>query len=830
MSSDRVLPIDAISDDIVAQFPAARLVIQAPPGAGKSTRLPLTLLNTPGTGVMIMLQPRRLAAVNIANYLAEQLDEVPGQTVGYVIRGEQRRSSATRLLIVTEGVLVRWLQDDPELRGVDTVIFDEFHERNLASDLSLALLLETLALRPDLSLLIMSATLPAEPVQRWLQKVLSEPVKVLISEGRQYPLQTHYRPVGRLPWQQRLAEVVREALTSKEHPVKKGLLVFVPGVREINHLIRQLATSTDVPCMPLHGQLSLTEQRRALAYTGQLRVVVATNVAETSLTIDGIDCVVDSGRERVSLYRPKYATSQLLTRYISLASAAQRAGRAGRLGPGQVYRLWGEADEHGFSAFADADIATQDLTQLVAEVSAWGSSVDALNWLTEPTQAHVTRAQTVLQQLGVVSQTQSLTELGQNAVAMGADIRLACVALAAKNQPNAQRYTVAIALATLEEPIRSLTDERQFDITLSNHLSMAPNGGRWHQRLNYWIQQLACTPANGIELSELAVLLLYGFPEYLAQRVDEHTVQLVSGIRLQANKVISEWSLALNVRLSERVSEHRAAGLVPLKVSDVYQHPCLTIDSGSEVDVESGRSGTLYQVKKIGSLTLERRRSADPPNREQIHQGLVNWLARTGLDALNWTSDAVRYWHRLHYFYQHADNAQSLFGEVAPTTGSLLANLEQWACPFWADIRSVNDLKRWNPATALQQLLDYGGQQWLDQLCPTVWKAPSGRRVPIDYPSLSDAEQGVKPRVTLKLQEAFGEPSSPTILAGRQTLVMDLLSPAGRLLQRTEDLASFWQNAYVEVCKEMRGRYPKHPWPDDPTSAIATTKTNRQLR
>ena len=826
MSSAMALPIDAISDDIVAQFPAARLVIQAPPGAGKSTRLPLTLLKSPHTGLMVMLQPRRLAAVNIAHYLAEQLGEQPGETVGYVIRGQRRRSAATRLLVVTEGVLVRWLQDDPELDGVDTVIFDEFHERNLASDLSLALLLDSLTLRPDLSLLIMSATLPAEPIQQWLEQVLSEPVKVLKSEGRQHPLVTHYRPVGRPPWQQRLVDVVREALST----APQGILVFVPGVREIANLMQQLVNVTAEPCLPLHGQLSLAEQRQALTYNGQRRVVVATNVAETSLTIDGIDCVVDSGRERVSLYRPKYATSQLVTRFISMASATQRAGRAARLGPGQVYRLWGTADEHGFNEFSQADIATHDLTQLVAEVNAWGATVDALNWFTEPSEAHVNRAQEALAQLGVVSSTQQLTKLGNKVVAMGADIRLACIAVAAQEHSTEQRYGVAVALTCLEEPIKTLVDD-DIEITLSNHLAKAPKQSRWRQRLKYWMQQLDCNRAGEtLSSTSLAGLLLYGFPEYLAKRVDQQTVQLVTGVRLQADNVVSEWSLALNVRLSERESANRATWLIALRESDLHGHPILPVDEMTEVDVESGRKPALYSIKKIGALTLEKSRAAEPPSIEQIHQGLVNWLAQRGLKALNWSTDATRYWQRLYYFYKHWDDAKSAFNGIEPTPESLLINLQRWACPFWTDIRSVEDLKRWNPMIALQQLLDYGAQQQLQQLCPTTWQAPSGRRVTIDYPSLSDADQGVKPRVTLKLQEAFGEPSSPTILAGQQRLVMDLLSPAGRLLQRTEDLASFWRNAYADVSKEMRGRYPKHPWPDDPINAKATIKTNRQLR
>ncbi|RUO75179.1 ATP-dependent helicase HrpB [Idiomarina seosinensis] len=819
------LPIDQIIDQVVGQFPAARLVIQAPPGAGKSTRLPLALLQTSGT--IVMLQPRRLAAVNIAHYLAEQLNEPVGQTIGYMIRGEQKKSAATRLMIITEGVLVRWLQNDPELAGISTVVFDEFHERNLYSDLSLALLLESLALRPDLSLLIMSATLPAEPIQQWLQQHLEEPVNILKTEGRQFPLSVHYRPCGRQLWLQSLTDVVVEACQQSE----QGVLVFVPGIREINYLVNALAERLQYPVLSLHGRLSLVEQRQALAAEPLRRVIVATNVAETSLTIDGVDCVVDSGRERTSRYRPHYSASQLQTRYISLASAEQRAGRAARQKPGSVYRLWSKADEHGFNEYAAADIETQDLTQVVAEVSLWGSRVEQLNWLTAPSTANSAHALAVLQRLQVLNKDYQLTDIGRKVIALGADVRLACVAVASQHKSEALRAAVARALATLEEPSKK-HQQVDFIQAVNEHFKYQRSLHRWQQRYRFWSQQLAVGAATDANNEKLAQQLLYGFSDRIGQFVDEQTVQLISGARLYKTefKADTEWVLALNIRLADSAEFNRVGNLLPLALGKLLEHPAVIVSKEQRVDISRPGKAQTVSETRIGRLLVGSQPSSEPPTRQQIHKALQQWLRVNGLSALNWSSDAVNYWQRLYYFFYHQSLHTGELSQLAPTEENLLDQLSEWAEPYWTEISSLNQLKRWNPLPALKQLLDYSQQQLFEQCCPKVWQAPSGREVVIMYPALKETEQGIKARAEVKLQEAFGEPASPVLMKGQQRLTLDLLSPAGRLLQRTEDLASFWENAYPQVRKEMRGRYPKHPWPEQPQSAEATRKTNRQLR
>lgn len=818
------LPIDAITEDVVAQLPGARLVIQAPPGAGKSTRLPLALLAS-GARV-IVLQPRRLAAINIAHYLSAQLNESVGETVGYLIRGEQKRSAKTRLLIMTEGVLVRWLQDDPELSGFDCVVFDEFHERNLYSDLSLALLIDSLPLAPHLSLLIMSATLPAEPIQQWLQERLKQPVRILKSEGRQYPLTVHYRPAGQQLWLKAMPDVIVEAYQQSQ----RGVLVFVPGVREINYLINVLQQRINTPVLPLHGRLPLTAQHKALSADFQRRIIVATNVAETSLTLSAIDVVVDSGRQRVSRYRPQYATTQLQTRYISRASAQQRAGRAGRQGPGQVYRLWSQADQHGFSEYGDADVATQELTQLVAEVCLWGSQVTDLAWLTPPSPTNTQHALRVLERLQIVRQ-QQLTATGRVVMSMGGDIRLTRVAHQVRSDSVSNKEAVAQALATLEEPDRQLT-EIDFITRIQRHYQVGEQSRRWYQRYRYWRHQLDLTGKQHANYDKLGWYLLFAFSDRIARRIDEHSVQLMSGARITSRQVSehSQWLLALDVQLAETAEFNRLGALLPLKKEALKEHPAVPLNEATTADIGHVGKPRVTTKQYIGQLLFSSTELQTPATKEQINAGLRQWLQTAGLETLKWSPRALNYWHRLYYFYKFYESRQPLNIKLQPDAQNLLEHLPLWAEPFWPALQSYKDLQGWDPLPALQNLLDYQQQQELAVQCPVAWQAPTGRQVEITYPSLRETEQGIKPKVAVKLQELFGEPRSPKILKGQQSLVLDLLSPAGRLLQRTEDLASFWANSYAEVRKEMRGRYPKHPWPEDPVNATATQKTNRQLR
>ncbi|EKE87459.1 DEAD/DEAH box helicase [Idiomarina xiamenensis] len=426
--NNQQLPVNDVIAELIPALAQTAVILQAPPGAGKSTALPLALLAAQSAheGRIIMLQPRRVAAIGIAHYLAQQLGEKVGQQVGYQVRGDRALSSQTRLLIVTEGTFTRMIQADPLLDDVSLVIFDEFHERQLHSDLGLALVLESRQVKPQLQLLIMSATLPAADIAAWLDQQ-GQATRVFVSQGREYPIQLHYRPPPTArDWQQQLPAVVAEAWQQAQHSV----LVFLPGNAEIARLAEALRSRlAGVPLQPLHGGLSLAQQQAVLnPQQSQRRIVLATNIAETSLTLSDIDTVVDCGRERVALFHPQQGISRLLTQRISRAAAEQRAGRAGRLRAGACYRLWSAQEQARLREYAAADIDTQELTGLLLECRAWGSEPSQMAWLTPPNDANLAVAEQLLQQLGICNQRGQLTVLGQQLPAAASDPRLAVIA------------------------------------------------------------------------------------------------------------------------------------------------------------------------------------------------------------------------------------------------------------------------------------------------------------------------------------------------------------------------------------------------------------------
>lgn len=817
------LPIESVLPELAKAFPAARVVIEAPPGAGKSTQLPLFLLqqDIANDGLIVMLQPRRVAALNIAHYLAKQLGESVGEQVGYTVRGDSKRSKATKLLVITEGVLVRWLQDDPELSGIGTLIFDEFHERNLHSDLSLALVIDALPLRPDLNLLIMSATLPAESLKLWLENYCDQ-VQVLRSEGRSYPVEYHYRPASHVTqWLAELPKVVVEAFAAAE----KGVLVFLPGVYEIQKIATEL--SQRMPpgtlILPLHGRIPLQQQRQVLKASDEKRIILATNIAETSLTLDGIDVVVDSGRERRAQYLPQYGLSQLTTQRIAKASATQRAGRAGRQQAGQCFRLWARSDEHGFADYAPPDVATQDLSALVLDVLRWGSEVNQLAWFSQPDSGHCAAAIDFLASTGLIKQGQ-LTAKARQLESGGFDPRVLLVADAAKALANEQQAAMARVLATLEEPQTSIKTVDLFERT-QQHYQQRNQAPLWQQRWRYWLNHFGLKEAaESAETSEegLAVALLQGYPDRVAKYdVSRGDFQLACGGRVSGDSSRLKqptWAIIFDVTFHEQDTIGRSRCLLP-----VDDAPSLLKEAGIPLQTVQtaewvGEQQQLRQITRtqLGSLVLSQTNNNGPVSNEQKAEAFCLWLRDKGLDKLNWSQRAKQLQRRVYWLQQAGE-----LGAYDMSDAGLLSNLERWAAPYWTNLRSLKQLQQWDPYEALCYFLDYSELQRLNTTCPEWWQTPTERKVFINY--LDD-----NPRVEVKLQEMFGVSESPKIIDNQQVVTVDLLSPAGRLLQRTNDLASFWQNAYADVRKEMRGRYSKHPWPEDPLNATATFKTKRQ--
>ena len=837
------LPVQSILEPLHETLESAPVILQAPPGAGKSTLLPLSLLRHNEQRRWILVQPRRLAALSIATYLAAQLQEPVGQQVGYQIRQQAKRSSKTRLLVVTEGILTRMLQTDPMLTAFDGVIFDEFHERNLHSDLGLALVLESLQLREDLKLLIMSATLPADALANWLREYGVE-AQVLRSEGRQYPIQIDYAaaltsqrsiPAGATHAQylDKTVQVVSDIV--RHHPSYRGVLVFLPGQREINQVMQGVAehigTRQDVELLALHGALSLNEQQRVTAPIDSKRlrrVIFTTNIAETSLTIDGIDWVVDTGRERQAIYRPAYQISELVTRRIAKAAAEQRAGRAGRTGPGRCTRVYSESDWQGMAEYRPADIEQQDLTSLVLQVACWGSSVEQLAWFSAPNQGHLESAKRRLQQIGALNASGQVTAYGHQLGASASEVRYAhALAQARQSRHVAQAVCVLIALDETRE-------QRRFDLihAAEEILANVPGWSRSRQRIQYWLaQQELPTPTNlAVDTLLRAAVLVWPFG-LARKRSSGDGYQLASGVGVQwagqyqgaqSNRTLQSaaWLVVSAVSLHESQRNGRIQQAAALD-SELVES-LLSNELHSQVryfdELRWGANqGSLrkYQMSAYHQLILTERASSSPITAEQRLSALCAYVREQGLVCLDWDVSSIQLVRRVNAWDSYHQR-QPRFADT-----QLLASLEGWAAPFWSALFTLRELAAWQPYRALLSQLDYAEQQQLAQHLPSTWTAPSGRSHSIQYQRDGSA------LVSLKLQEVFGAAQSPRLLYGTLPLTLELLSPAGRPLQRTSDLAGFWQGAYASVKKEMRGRYPKHPWPDEPISAIATHLTKR---
>lgn len=814
------LPITELYRQI-AQLPHAGVkVLQAPPGSGKSTALPLFLLQQgyAADGLIVMLQPRRVAALSIAHYLAEQLGERVGERIGYQIRGQRKTGTQTRLVVVTEGVLLQWLQRDPELPGISTILFDEFHERNLFSDLSLALLLDVLPLRTDLSVWVMSATIDVDALVDFLSPH-SEQITALTAAGRQYPIDYHYVP---LQAQEDWLQATLRAILLATGLAQQGILVFVPGQREMRWLQQRLADASQWPVQLLHGGLTVAQQQQVVqgsdAATAAQRIILSTNIAETSITVQHIDTVVDSGRERVAVYDPNLRTSKLMTQRVSQASAQQRAGRAGRLQAGHCVRLGSEAEYQRLSAFQAAEIDYSDLAPLILQAKLWGTEVAAMAWLTPPNAGLLAHAEDWLTAFGLLEQG-ALTDAGRWVASAAAEPRIALVAYHGLQLSVAERAQLARYLATIEEPPRS----QQLELKHLSELCQQQRHARWQQRWQYWGRQLKLSEAelNGCGEHCLSALL-WGFFDRIGQRQGELRYRLTSGGAARyydAPQQAPEYLLALRLTFPAEHNEAVLQCVVNLDELDWQQHPALPIKQQT-VARWQGQQQRLQRVKQVtlGRLQLRSEVLSGEVSAVELQQALIAYVQEHGLEVLTLSKTAHQWLARCRLLAEYGDDVFAQFQQ-----SRLLAELADWALPFWQDIRSLKQLQQWDPLPALQARLDYQQQQQLQQACPSHWLAPSGRSVAIDY-------QAVTPIAAVKLQEVFGEPQSPTLVYGKVTLTLDLLSPAARLLQRTSDLASFWQTAYPQVRKEMRGRYPKHPWPEHPQQSLATTKTTRQLR
>jgi ATP-dependent helicase HrpB len=824
-----LLPVAAALPDVRAALLAPGCaVLQAAPGAGKTTVVPLELLSEPWLArqKIVMLEPRRLAARAAARRMASTLGEPVGRTVGYRVRFDTRVSDATRIEVVTEGVLTRLRQDDPSLEGIGLVIFDEFHERSIHADLGLALTLETRAvLRPDLRVLVMSATIAGGPVARLLGDA-----PVVSCEGRLFPVETRYRP--RRPDQRHdghVAAVVREALEQAEGDV----LAFLPGAGEINRvasMLEDVGLPPGVRLFRLHGMLSTEEQDAAIAPSpqGTRKVVLATSIAETSLTIEGVRVVVDGGLMRVPRFSPRTGMGRLETVRVTRASADQRCGRAGRTAPGVCYRCWAPHDELGFVPYGTPEILSSDLAPLALDLAAAGiADPIELAWLDPPPAAAFGQARELLALLGALDTSGRITPHGRRMAALPLHPRLAHLAIEAKRLGLAALAADLAALLSDRDIARrsdGRTDGRAAIPDADVRLRLeALNTGRPPSGLQVdagalrriradaaeWRRRLGVTARERADPEAAGRLLAVAYPDRIAQRRQGEAGRFLlrsgRGASLPPGQPLGRVDWIIAAELDDAGNESRIVLAAPLDAADVTWLAQDASETSDEVrwEPESGRI-IARRITRLGALTLEER-SLPNPDPALLRQALLDAVRGQGLAILPWSAEASRLRQRLAFLHQ-LDPAWPDVSDAA-----LLERLEAWLGPQLGTGRK--HFTGLDLAAALQDSLPWKERGLLDQLAPDRWEVPTGSRLAIDY---SDPEA---PVLAVRLQEVFGMTETPRIGGGRVPLVMHLLSPAYRPVQVTRDLANFWRAGYFDVRKDLRGRYPKHHWPDDPLHA-----------
>ncbi|HCG7968179.1 TPA: ATP-dependent helicase HrpB [Vibrio parahaemolyticus] len=816
------LPIEAVMPQLLTAVKHQhQVILKAAPGAGKSTYFPLQLIqNQVVTGKVIMLEPRRLAARNIARYLAEQLGEQVGQRVGYRVRGETKVSASTQLEIVTEGVMTRMIQNDPELDGVDLLIFDEFHERSIHADTALALSLEVQeALRDDLKLVVMSATLDQEALQSLLPEAC-----YIESEGRSFAVETRYAP---LTANDHLPTVMAKNIESLMNKESGSLLAFLPGVAAIKQVQERLShLPDDVEVCPLYGQLSFTEQQKAIspAEKGKRKVVLATNIAETSLTIEGIRLVVDSGLERVARFDLKNGLTRLEQTRIAQSSAIQRAGRAGRIEEGICVRLYSESQLKQQPQVPQPEILHSDLASLVMELAFWGTTdIHELKWLDIPSAAALRQAKQLLFSLGLITEQGQLTAEGKQAHDLGVEPRAAAMLIKSQSHSDKMVNVALAAVALIEEPERNVTNIAH---SLHRWLSGShPKKSLLLKRAQSLAHKLDTTfSLREVDEDALPLVLSLAFPDRIAQQRANQFGRFAlangHGAECRPDDMLGGCEYLVAIDLMRSHSNSSQIHLACELDVNILQTTFDSLFSTEEVVDWDEKKGRLVAEKqrKLGQLVIERV-SLPNPGKEKMTQALLTYVRRQGLSSLNWTLAAESLLERIRCAVDWLpEQAWPMFDEA-----SLLDSLEEWLEPYMTSVASVKDLSKINLVEALNARLGWPLNQHLDEWLPEHYQLPTGTKKRIRY------QHGHEPVLSVRMQEVFGESTSPTVALGRKRLVLELLSPAQRPLQVTSDLAAFWNGSYKDVQKEMKGRYPKHVWPDDPANHVATTKTKRQL-
>ncbi len=801
-------PVGEVAADVIKSLAATpRIIVTAPPGAGKSTLLPLLLLQSMPEGKILMLEPRRIAARQIAERMASMIGEAVGKTVGYRMRFETKVSAATRIEVLTEGIMTRILVDDPTLDGVGMVIFDEFHERSLTSDTALALVRESQQIiRPDLLMVIMSATIDASALCQALDAPLIE------SQGRMHEVTIHHLEEAD---QRNCADITASAIKKAHREEQGDILAFLPGKGEIMRCCELLGESLgSTHICPLYGLLSSEEQRTAImpSRPGERKVVLATPIAETSLTIEGVKTVIDSGLCKTLVYDPRNGMSHLQTVRISIDMAKQRSGRAGRTTDGTCYRLWSKATELRMDDCRQPEIEQADLSSTLLDIAAWGEEdIMHMPWLTPPPSSHVMQAHELLTHLGAIGHDGHITPHGHQLALMPCHPRIAQMLIKAEDN---KTKSLAADIAALLEEKDILNDDSDADINtrleLLRNARRKKQTGRWKRIADIAEQyrRLAKAEENNTPPAHYTTgcLIASAYPERVAQQTEDGKYKLASGdiATLSDDDALKTCPLLAVASVASRIFLAS-----PLKQEDI-EHMTSWQDNISW-DSKQGRVIAISQ-QRLGAITLATRPLQSSDSQTAITNAICQAATKEGLSMFDFNDDVIRMQRRIAAVATwHPD-----LSIPDLSTPSLLSRATDWIPLYIGKATTTAELKKINLCSVIWGLLSYEQQIAIDSMAPTHIQVPTGSRIRIDYRTGAES-----PILSVRLQECFGLTATPTVDEGRRPVLMELLSPGFKPVQLTQDLASFWQTAYFEVRKELRRRYPKHSWPENPLEAEA---------
>jgi ATP-dependent helicase HrpB len=809
-------PVDSVLPELAdALSRVGMAVLIAPPGAGKTTHVPPGLLAAPGfpAGKILMLEPRRLAARRAAEYMASLAGESAGETIGYRIRGESRVSVRTRIEIVTEGILTRMLQDAPDLPGIALIIFDEFHERSIHADLGLALTLDARThLRPDLRILVMSATLDGAAVG----KVLGD-APVVRSEGKMFPIETVHRS---FPLEGFVEKAVVETAQRALKETEGDVLVFLPGRRELyrcRDMLGDARLAPDVHVHLLHGEASRADQDAALlaAPKGARKIILATSVAETSLTIDGVRVVVDSGLARVPHFDPRRGMSGLITVPASLATADQRRGRAGRQAPGVCYRLWTGPEEERRDRYPTPEILAAELAPLALDLARWGvKDAGTLRFLDPPPPHHLSQATTLLTQLGALDASGRLTPHGKAMSDLPVHPRLAHMILRGKELGMA---ALACDIAALLEGPEITRSGAKMDIDLDGQLATVRGEGRGDATARSRIQaearrlrMIVGSQKDDTAEARPGVMLGLAFPDRIARRREDGGRRYL--LANTTGAMLPDWS-QLSRHDFLAVGDVDGAGLeakiflaAPITKEEIETHCAGSITTSDELFWDDRTEAVLARrFRRLGAITIAEQMVT--PAADEAAEVLLKEVVKRGINSLPWQREADGVRARSEWLRR-----RKLVGDDWPDLSDeqLLITAGEWLLPHLHGLSRIAHLERLDLSGIVRQLLGEKNRRLVETLAPPVLTSPVGRKVHLDYAA------GDQPVMAVKLQDMFGQKQNPTVAGGKVKVLLHLLSPAGRPLAVTSDLASFWANAYTDVRKQMRSRYPKHKWPEEP--------------